>query len=226
MTPNSPCSTFLTGVLVALSLIQPSVAQLSSCDAVNCLLDEYNKPTCSVGNTTAQAIGISNFSIPISSQELTWTVAVQSLNETQSTFERDFFLGTPADLNLKARSSLELQVCAIFFNGAANKASFPGDDPEYSQGTCDDALATSCVNDIHDQAQAFRLEDYNGSNKSNSFCEGLGKALSIEAPQSCTIASGHEWSDVEARPLTGSDVPDLLQKSNCTPTTGHNYALT
>lgn len=226
MAPHPSSSISLTGLFMTLLLNRPSVAQLSSCDAVDCPLDQYSNPTCSIGNTTAQAIGIANFSIPLSSQELTWTVAVQSLSDDQSTFERDFFLGTPADLNLTILGSLGTQVCAIFFNGAANKASFPGNDPEYNQGTCNDALTAGCVNDIRNQAQAFRLEEHNSTNNSISFCNGLGRALSMDAPSSCTVASGHEWSDVQARPLTGSDAPSSLQKGNCTPTTGKDYELT
>lgn len=230
MAPYSSSSTVLTGLSVILSLSRSSVAQLSSCDTVNCPLDAYRNPKCSVGNVTAQGIGISNFSMPLSNQALTWTVAVESTNAGQSTFERDFFLGTPADLNLENRSSSDTQLCAIFFNGAMNKAMFPGQDPETSQGTCNDALTSACVNDLRKQAQDFRLDNSNSNSTStendSSFCSHLGDALRKDAPQSCTAVSGREWSEVQARPLTGTDSPKPLPRGDCMPTTGKDYALT
>lgn len=221
----APHSISLTGLFIMLWLYRPLAAQLSSCDAIKCPLDQYSNPTCSVGNVTARAIGIANFSIPLSSHALTWTVAVQSLSDGQSTFERDFFLGTPPDLNLTTLGSLGTHVCAIFFNGAANQASFPGEDPEHNQGTCNDALTAGCVNDIRNQAQAFRLKEHNSTNNNTSFCTELGKALSMDAPPSCIVAAGDEWSDVQARTLTGFDAPKSIQKGDCTPTTGKDYEL-
>lgn len=219
----APSSLLLTEALLILSLSLVSVAQLSACDAVDCPLDQNHNPTCTVGNSTAIDIGVGNFSTPLSDQPLTWTLSVQSLRDGQSSFERNFFLGTPPELNLRTRSPSDTQLCAIFFNGAIYRAYFPGTDAVMAQGTCNDALTPACVSDIRQQAEDFRVDNGNGS---TSFCSDLGEALRRQAPPSCTVASDGEWTNVQARPLTGSEVPSPLPRGDCTPTTGENYALT
>ena len=227
-TNSTPCSLLLSTIFVIPFLLSHSAAQIAGCDAVNCPVNEYSNSICPVGNITAQAIGITNFSIPVTDQALTWTITTESLKNDQNTFERDFFLGSPANLDLKARASSDTQLCAIFFNGVATRVMFPGTDPEYDQGTCNDALTAACTNDLRSQAQSFQWRNLTGAslNGGSSFCTQLGDSLRKDAPQSCTVASDHQWTDVQVRPLTGSNLPSPLQTGNCTPTTGKGYALT
>lgn len=228
MASISSSSVILPVTLALLSLSRLSIAQLSSCDAVACPLDEYSQPRCVIGNTTARAIGVSSFTSPLSSQPLTWTIAVQSIDELPNTFERDFFLGTSPSLNLTDGGSSRSQACALFFEGVATMIKFPGSGPEYDQGTCNDALTQSCVDDLRNQARAELANVRGGrdnSSSSASVCASLGDALRGRAPKTCSVASDGRWGDVLVRPLTGATAVRPVKQGDCHPTVGKNYDL-
>ncbi|KAL9637201.1 MAG: hypothetical protein Q9164_002345, partial [Protoblastenia rupestris] len=221
----------LPTTLVLLSLTQFSIAQLSTCGAVNCPLDQYSRPGCVVGNTTASELGISSFTSSLSPQPLTWTIAVQSVGGPLNTFERNFFIGTPPSLNLTASGSSQSQACALFFEGVAAYTEFPGTDPAYDQGTCDDALTQGCVNDIRTQAQTELVNIRSGSGENDSsspafVCGKLGETLRDKAPTTCTVASDGRWGDILVRPLTGGAAASPIKQGECHPTTGKDYNLT
>ena len=223
----SSSSGILHGALVLLSLSRLSIAQLSSCDAVNCPLDQYGNFECAVGNITAGALGVTSFSSPLSSQPLTWTILVQSIKGQLNSFERDFFIGAPPSLNL---SSSQSQACGLFFDGVATKTEFPGTDPEYDQGTCNDALTQSCVNDLRTQARTelAKIRGASGGDNSSSpasVCGKLGDVLRDKAPATCSVASGGSWGVVLARPLTGEAASPPVKLGDCHPTTGEDYNL-
>jgi hypothetical protein len=229
MAPIVISSVILPVTLALLSLSPLSVAQLSSCDAVACPLDADGQLRCVIGNTTAGAIGISSFTSPLSSQPLTWTVAVQSINEPPKSFTRDFFIGTPPALNLTDGGSSQRQACAFFFKGLATKIRFPGSDPEYDQGTCNDALTQSCVDDLRTQARAELANVRRGRDNSSSstfVCRTLGNALRDNAPKSCSVASDGRWGNVLFRALTGPRAARPIKQGDCHPTVGKDYDLT
>lgn len=222
-------SVILPVTLAILSLSRLSIAQLSSCDAVFCPLDEHSQLRCVVGNTTARGFGISSFTSLLSSQPLTWTVTVQPVDEPSDTFERDFFIGTPPTLNLTDNGSSRSQACALFFDGVATKTKFPGSDPEYDQGTCNDALTQSCVDDLRTQARTELANVRGGrdnSSSSASVCASLGDALRGRAPKTCSVASDGRWGDVLVRPLTGATAAQPVKQGDCHPTVGKDYDLT
>ncbi|MCJ1366313.1 hypothetical protein MMC16_005441 [Acarospora aff. strigata] len=228
MAPISPSSAVLPVALALLSLSRLSIAQLSSCDAVACPLDEYTKPRCVIGNTTARAIGVSSFTSPLSSQPLTWTIAVQSIDEPPNSFERNFFIGTSPSLKMTDGGSSRSQACALFFEGVATRTKFPGSDPEYDQGTCNDALTQSCVDDLRTQARAELANIRGGrdnSSSSASVCASLGDALRGRAPKTCSVASDGHWGDILVRPLTGATAAPPVKQGDCHPTVGKDYDL-
>ena len=230
MAPFSSLSGFLHAAIALLSLSRLSLAQLSSCDAVNCPLDQYRNFECVVGNASAIALGITSFTSPLSSQPLTWTIVVQGVNGPSNNYERDFFLGTSPSLNLTAGGSSQSQACGLFFEGVATKIKFPGTDREYDQGTCDDALTQSCVNDLRTQARTELANIRGGSGGYNdslpaSVCGKLGDVLRDDAPKTCTVVSDGRWGDVLVRPLTGVAAAPLVDQGDCHPTTGKDYNL-
>ena len=230
MTLFASPSVLLPTALAFLSLSQLSTARLSGCDSVNCPLDQYRQPSCVLGNTTARALGITSFTNPLSSDPFTWTIMVQSVNGPNDTFERDFFLGTPPAVNLTTSQN---QSCALFFDGVAPRTMFPGTDPEYDQGTCDDALTQTCVNDLRTQARTELTTIRSGSGGGDgtnstslaSTCGKLGDALRDKAPTACTVASGGHWGDILVRPLTGMAAAKPVKQGDCHPTTGKDYDL-
>ncbi|KAL8934733.1 MAG: hypothetical protein Q9211_005073 [Gyalolechia sp. 1 TL-2023] len=173
-------------------------------------------------------IGISSFNSPLlSPQPLTWTIGVQFQERTA---ERAFFLGSAPDTLSQGTKSSQVQACSLFFEGVAGRLRFPGTDPEYDEGNCNDALTAACVNDLRKQSQAA-LQDIisNGegdnSNKTTSTCDALGNALRDKAPASCAIASNGAWGTILARSLTNSSTARPTPKGNCHPTTDASYDL-
>lgn len=214
--------------LALLSLSRLSTAQLSRCDAVACPLDEYSQQRCVLGNITARAVGISSFTSALSSQPLTWTLAIQSINEPPRSFDRDFFIGTPPAVNLTDEGSSRSEACALFFEGVATELKFPGSDPDYDQGTCNDALTKSCVDDLRTQARSELANIRGGKDKNSSsasVCASLGDALRGSAPKTCAVASNGSWGIVLARPLTGATAARPVKQGDCHPTVGKDYDL-
>ena len=225
-----------------------SYAQLSGCDAVDCPTDQNGKSQCVLGNATAAALGVLSFNTSLSRQPLTWTLIVQSLNSQENLYERDFFLGSPPSLNLVQNTTTrstpyqQTQACSLFFEGIASQLRFPGSNPLYDQGTCNDALNAACVADLQAQAKSELskiLHDSSsgdtGGSKGNSnsttlassVCETLSTALRANAPTSCTLASGAYWGSILSRPLTSPQSPKPVQPGLCHPTTGGaDYELT
>ena len=225
-----------------------SYAQLSGCDAVDCPTDQNGKSQCVLGNVTAAALGVLSFNASLSPQPLTWTLIVQSLNSQQNLYERDFFLGTPPSLNLSQKTTTtstpyrQPQACSLFFEGIAPHLRFPGSDPLYDQGTCNDALNADCVADLQAQAQSELSKilhdsssggassskgNSNSTTLASSVCEALGTSLRDNAPTSCTLASGGHWGSILSRPLISPQSPKPVQPDLCHPTTeGADYELT
>ncbi|KAL8848473.1 MAG: hypothetical protein Q9221_006524 [Calogaya cf. arnoldii] len=186
---------------------------------------------CVIGNTTALEIGIHSFNISLlSPQPLTWTLATQAVKNQGTTVERDFLLGSPPSTNLQGTNSSRIQACSLFFEGVANRLRFPGTDPEYDQGTCDDAFTAACVSDLRKQSQdelTKIMSNEAGDNFSNnsSTCDTLGNALRDRAPTSCAVATNRAWGNVLARSLTNSTTAPPISQGKCHPTTGVNYDL-
>ncbi len=227
----SSSSAMFRATLVVISLARFSFAQISNCDAVGCPVDEYSKPRCAVGNTTnARGLGVTSFRTPLSNQSLTWTVLVHSVDEPPNSFSRDFFLGTPPSLNLTDGGASQHQGCALFFDGVTTTAKFPGESPEYDQGTCNDALRSNCVDALRSQVQAelasLRPGSSNNASSAASVCGRLGDALRSNIPRPCRIAVDGRWDEIQVRALTGPTVASPAPRGDCHPTVEKDYNLT
>ena len=217
-------------VLTILALSTSSNAVILGCSDVNCPLDQNHNPQCSIANSTASGIGLTSVNSALStSQPLTWTLLVQEIKADQNMFERDFFLGTPPSLDLSSNSSSLKSACALFFDGIATKLRFPGSDREYDQGTCDDALNSTCVADLltqgHDELDKIIKSNQNTSDEA-SVCNSLSDALRDHAPASCTAPADGKWGTLLARPLTGANASKPVNQGTCHPTNEPGYALT
>lgn len=173
----------------------------------------------------AGAIGISTFNNPLSSPPpMTWTLSVQAIADQNNVFERDFLLGKPSTLNLQQTNTSQPQACSLFFDGVATTLRFPGTDPEYDQGTCNDALTAACIDDLrtqgHDQLTTILRE--HGRNGSST---QLGNVLQDHAPASCAIAVDGKWGDLLTRPSTGDDASLPIPRGSCHATTDNDYDL-
>lgn len=179
---------------------------------------------------TASAIGISTFNSLLSSpQPLTWTLSVQAISNQSNVFERDFILGKPPTVNLQQTNTSQPQACSLFFEGVATRLRFPGTDPEYDQGTCNDTITAACVNDLrtqgYDELNNILREDERNGSSNISVCTSLGNALRDHAPSSCAIAVDGKWGDLLTRPLTGQNTSLPVPQGDCHPTTEDNYNL-
>jgi len=218
-------------ILATIAFARISTAEISSCDAVNCPLDKYNQSQCVIGNSTASAIGIISVNSSLSTpQPLTWTLSVQLVTDHDDAFERDFFLGTPPSLKLQQPTPSPKEACSLFFEGVAPRLRFPGTSPEYDQGTCNDALTLSCVNDLrtqaHDELNKILSDDKRNKTDTTTTCDILVDALRNNAPSSCPVAVDGKWGDVLARPLTGTNASQPVIQGSCYPTTERDYSLT
>ncbi|KAL9049158.1 MAG: hypothetical protein Q9206_005659 [Seirophora lacunosa] len=227
----SSMSTSISLALVAISMVGSSYADIVGCDAVGCPLDKYNQTQCTFGNMTARIIGISTFNNSLlSPQPLTWTIGVQALEDQQTTVERDFFLGSARPIGTRASASSQIQTCSLFFDGISSKLRFPGTDPEYDQGTCNNALTAACVNDLRTQSEAelrklISTEARDNSSNTMSTCDRLGNALRDNAPASCAIAANRAWGAILSRSLTPLSNGTAPLQGDCHPTTGANYDI-
>ncbi|KAL8658873.1 MAG: hypothetical protein Q9202_007385 [Teloschistes flavicans] len=220
-------------VLAIASLFRSSWAEIVGCDAVDCPRDKYNETQCVIGNTTARAVGISSFNNELlSAQPLTWTVAIQALDDQQTIIERDFFLGVAPSTNLQTTNLSHVEACSIFYEGVTNRLSFPGLDPENDSGTCNDALSAACVDDLRKQSQdelisIVRDQDLGVSSSSSnqSICGRLANTLQDHAPASCSIATNGNWGSIQARSITNFTAAVPVPQGNCHPTTGADYNL-
>ncbi len=234
---------FILLVTTTYLLASSSYAQISGCNVVDCPTDHSGQLQCVLGNATANALGVLSFNTSLSPQPLTWTLVVQALEPAeQNLYERDFFLGTTPSLNLSTNTPTtstrdqQPQACSLFFDGIAPQLRFPGSDPRYDQGTCNDALDADCVVDLQTQAKSELAKVLrNSSSESNSTsaalassaCDALGTALRDKAPTSCTIAAGGHWGSILSRPLISPRSPPPVPQGTCHPTTGgKDYELT
>ena len=90
---------------------------------------------------------------------LSWVEGVNVTNQSLGRkdddrfFEKNFYLGTPSNLDLS-----DLDSCAIFFPNTT--ARFPG-DLEESVGTCENAMSSECVKALNTRAREVDISNLN-----------------------------------------------------------------
>ena len=188
-------SPLLLKVILAM-LASPSAAQPLGCNGVQCPLTSGKSfvSNCTLGNITAENIGVTNFTTNLSPQPLTWTIG-QSEKKSVSTsvVGRDFYLGQPPSLNMQQQSGTA--DCAIFFHGIAPSLKFPdlpGSGQPGSSGTCADTLTTPCMDAL--QAQIAVILATNATLD----CGSIAAILQSAAPSSCPVQNGN-WGQVSGK---------------------------
>ncbi|OTB04413.1 hypothetical protein M426DRAFT_320777 [Hypoxylon sp. CI-4A] len=173
--------------------------------------------------------------VPSTEQSLSGLSWVKGFNLSDShgnyTFHNSFYLGASPDLKLNASTG----GCAVFLNGPSSSLTFGTNDTndDTSQGTCNDAMGSSCVDAIVKRAQA-QITDYygtSGQKPSNSeACAMLQKDLQSSVESECERIAQGVWSDFTGVALTGDDAPEPIsqqQKSSsaCWPVTSKEDSL-
>ncbi|KAI1413249.1 hypothetical protein F5Y13DRAFT_161846 [Hypoxylon sp. FL1857] len=163
---------------------------------------------------------------------LSW---VKGFNITDSSsgrnFHSSFYLGAPPSLSLNASTG----GCAIFMHGVSGSISFGqnGTDPT-SQGTCNDAMGSSCVDALTAAARSH-IQDYtSGSGDRPSIadaCARLQSDLQSATVDACAPIQKGTWSNFTAVALTGDGAPQPISQqanasSTCWPITPKDDSLT
>ena len=178
--------------LLSAFLLQAS-AQLLSCTDINCPTDS-GLARCQVDNTTVTKLGVANFTSSLSPNPLTWTVGLAPAVFTDSTDQRRYYLGTPPELDLS--NLADITGCALFFTGIEASLSFPGLNSyqKITTDTCADALGSTCVSELTNQALNLVASS---TNSSNVQCFDIAQTLQSSPPLSCTKAG--TWGNITAK---------------------------
>ncbi|KAI1464083.1 uncharacterized protein F4812DRAFT_222112 [Daldinia caldariorum] len=138
-------------------------------------------------------------------------------SDNKREFQSTFYLGTPPDLQLNNSTG----ACAVFLHGASQNIAFPGEDSEPAQGTCTDALGSSCVDALVSRARTL-VNGYNSGSESLSIseaCSRLQQDLEDSNDQACTRVSKGHWSNFTSVALTGEGAPQpITQQQNSSST--------
>lgn len=155
-----------------------------------------------VGLTRASS-NTSSSSSPLSN--LSWVKGVNITDTTSSnssrTFHSSFYLGAPPSFSLNASTG----ACAVFLRGAESwDLSFGGNanaTDEVAEGTCADAMGSSCVLALIARAKARISEYYSGSGgalSNEKACERLRLDLLNGESDACVPVSRGSWSNFTA----------------------------
>lgn len=186
---------FLKAVAALFVLVLQASAQLLSCSDINCPVS-FGAAKCNIDDTTLTGIGVANFSSSLSPYPLTWTIGFSPEGVTRNVEQRRYYLGTPRGLNLNTRT--DILGCALFFTGIEAGLSFVQPDGTYeyggtASGTCADALGSSCVSDLSNQAKALIVDS---DDPGNLQCTDIAETLQLSPPASCTKAG--TWGNITA----------------------------
>ncbi|KAF7454431.1 hypothetical protein A1F94_001069 [Pyrenophora tritici-repentis] len=191
---------------------------------------------CRVQNQNHRTIGLRTFSTNITentSQNLTWTVGMtlydgidaQGRNASGTrTVEKDYYLGTPANLNL-SRSDLPYEGCAFLFreNKVTGPTSLGNAGPSCSDvvGDCGPALLTQARGLV---ANSSMMTAGDGNQTTEQTCTRLAAQFNSSLPGACeTFAGQDRWNGITGITLTGPSAiyppsPSANASSNCHPT--------
>lgn len=184
-----------TGAVIVSALLMQTSAQLLGCSQVQCPMNNILS-NCRVEGTTFPLLGIANFSSSLSSNNLTWTVGYFGGATVNDTEHKRYFLGTPHDLNLNART--DFTGCALFFTGIEHSLQFPPDGTGINEGslsgTCAGVLGGTCVSDLTSQAHNLAA---NLTSSGSLQCSDIAQALMSSPPVTC-LSEG-TWGNVTAK---------------------------
>ena len=186
----------LSSIYVARSAAQfPGCGDIATCPSYNILSAQ-----CELDDRTATSIGISKVNTSLTSQPLTWTVAMSrsAISDNDGDFLlKDFYLGQPPSVQLQElRSDAG---CAIFFEGISSSLRFHDvalNDLLVDNGSCEDALTSQCVSEWTRQAN----DEVSKAMLAGGIldCGALASTLQNSPPSQCASRSGH-WGTVSAQ---------------------------
>ncbi|KAK6949299.1 hypothetical protein Daesc_009374 [Daldinia eschscholtzii] len=152
---------------------------------------------------------------------ISWTKGFDvGSSDNKRQFQNTFYLGTPPDLQLNNSTG----ACAVFLHGASKNLAFPGENSEPAQGTCADAMGSSCVDALVSRARNL-VNGYNSGDEKLSVsevCSRLQEDLEDSNDEACAKISQGHWSNFTSTTLTGEDAPKPITQqqnssSNCWP---------
>ncbi|GAB1727259.1 hypothetical protein NU195Hw_g327t1 [Hortaea werneckii] len=219
---------------VAGAAAQYTFGAIASCAELDCgyPFSRYDNESCIIEDHEYRVNGMVPFESPLYSQDLTWTVAQSYMefpeNSTITTV-KDYYLGTPPDLDLASEQQLG---CALFF--VDSNATFPTPpsttDPYANPpGQCPSVLGSECVEALRSRAAHAATSDRPDS--SESLCEQMHQEFESSVPPECSaITNSTEWGRIDARPLTGPQAPQPPTRAqnastNCHPVIPSYYDL-
>ncbi|KAI2630302.1 hypothetical protein GGS26DRAFT_104978 [Hypomontagnella submonticulosa] len=192
---------------------------------------------CTVADTGSfPTIGLTRMPTDDNAKALSGLSWVKGFNFTDSDgqirhFHNSFYLGAPADLRLDSATGS----CAVFLHGASAGISFGSNVlDELAQGTCADAMGSSCVDALVSRARSL-VEGYtkDGSNKPSisDVCSRLQKDLQDSNDDACARISKGSWSNFTSAALTGDGAPKAIAQQqnssgNCWPIIPKQDSLT
>ncbi|RYP08224.1 hypothetical protein DL764_002039 [Monosporascus ibericus] len=181
---------------------------------------------CTLAGRSFPYVGITR--IPTGSEALaglTWSKGFNITDSRERMFGSSYYLGSPPGLDLSNTGA-----CAIFFHGVSRSISFETDPPtdETTQGTCNDAMGSACVDAL--TARARNLDIGDGAS-SEEVCARLRDDLEENMDDACARITGGSWRNLTTVALTGDGAPEPITSqqnasSNCWPVTKKQDDLT
>lgn len=176
---------------------------IGSCADVDCpgKGDNTTSVECRVTNRTYGLIGLDTFETAIteSNGDLTWTVGTHVYDDVEPddarVIEKDFYLGTPPELNLTA-NDLPFQGCAIFLYG--NEMEKPEDDQPWE---CENVIGAECKTQLLDDATQLlgATQTQNSSESVENVCRRLEEGFNSTFTTPCGRVTGHDqWGGIRA----------------------------
>ncbi|XDG08367.1 hypothetical protein ABKA04_007982 [Annulohypoxylon sp. FPYF3050] len=197
---------------------------------------------CTIANTGSfPYVGLTRVSSN-SSSGLSWVKGVNitdsaspnASSNSSRTFHSSFYLGAPPSFSLNASTG----ACAVFMRGAESWDMSFGKNAtdEVAEGTCADAMGSSCVLALVARAKSRISEYYSGSSSGGALsneeaCERLRLDLLNGESDACVSVSRGVWSNFTAVALAGDDAPTSISRqenssSTCWPIIPKENSLT
>ena len=149
---------------------------------------------------TTESTVWSHFESPLYSKDLTWTVAQSYMEYPENstiTTVKDYYLGTPPDLDLTSEQQLG---CALFFvDSNATFPTPPSTTNPYARppGQCPSVLGSECVKAL--RSRAADAATNNRPDSLDDLCEQMRQEFESSVPSECSyITNSTEWGRIDA----------------------------
>ncbi|KAI0535002.1 hypothetical protein GGR58DRAFT_27023 [Xylaria digitata] len=187
---------------------------------------------CTVAGNSFPYVGLTR--IPTENEDLrdkvSWTKGfnITDASDNSRTFHSAFYLGTSPDLDLG-----DTGACAVLLHGVEAALSFDKVDAnqDTAQGTCSDAMGSSCVTALLDRAKKLLDSFGNDIPSSEEACAMLQDDLEKNMDNACLSISKGSWTNLTSAVLSGNGAPQPLSgdrnsSSTCWPVLPKENQLT